>query len=39
MRKAYLRAQGYGDEQIATYTKSIYHFRMFFDRMRFLYSR
>ena len=36
---AYLRARGYGDEHIATYTKSIYHFRMFFDRMRFLYGR
>jgi hypothetical protein len=36
---AYLRAQDYGEEQIATYTKSIYHFRAFFRRMRFLYSR
>ncbi len=36
---AYLRARDYSEEQIATYTKSIYHFRMFFDRMRFLYSR
>ncbi len=36
---AYLRAEGYGDGQIETYTKSIYHFRMFFDRMRFLYGR
>jgi hypothetical protein len=36
---AYLRADGYGDAQIETYTKSIYHFRMFFDRMRFLYCR
>ena len=37
--RAYLRAKGYGEEQIATYTKSIYHFRVFFDRMRFIYSR
>jgi hypothetical protein len=36
---AYLGGRGYGDEQVATYTKSIYHFRRFFDRMRFLYSR
>jgi hypothetical protein len=36
---AYLRAHGYGEERIATYTKSIYHFRAFFRRMRFLYSR
>ena len=36
---AYLRAEGYGDGQIETVTKSIYHFRMFFDRMRFLYCR
>jgi hypothetical protein len=37
--RASLRAKGYGEEQIATYTKSIYHFRVFFDRMRFLYSK
>jgi len=36
---AYLWAKGYGDEHIATYTKSIYHFRIFFDRMRFIYLR
>jgi hypothetical protein len=36
---SYLRAKGYGDEHIATYTKSIYHFRVFFDRMRFIYFR
>jgi len=36
---AYLGARGYPAEQIATYTKSIYHFRRFFDRMRFLYAR
>jgi len=37
--RAYLRAKGYGEEHIATYTKSIYHFRIFLDRMRFIYSR
>jgi hypothetical protein len=36
---AYLRTQEYSAEQIATYMKSIYHFRMFFGRMRFLYAR
>jgi hypothetical protein len=35
----YLGARDYPAEQIATYTKSIYHFRRFFDRMRFLYAR
>jgi hypothetical protein len=36
---AYLRAEGYGEELMATYTSSIYHFRGFFEQMRFLYSR
>jgi hypothetical protein len=36
---AYLKAKNYDDELVAEYTKTVCHFRAFFERLSFLYRR